>query len=110
MFTASKAGYITMSKLYSTVGLNGINEAAEFLGLKCSYNDDYKKFCQLITSTISELNRKNSTSKYQFNTEFVPKRSGDIKPLLIDSKLLILGQRGASREIVQRERLNKVAA
>ena len=28
MFTASKAGYISMSKLYSTVGLNGINEAA----------------------------------------------------------------------------------
>lgn len=75
MFTASKAGYITMSKLYSTVGLNGINEAAEFLGLKCSYNDCYKKFCQLITGTISELNRKNSTSKYQFNTEFVPAES-----------------------------------
>ncbi len=110
MFTASKAGYISMSKLYSTVGLNGINEAAEFLGLKCSYNDDYKDFCQLITSTISELNRKNSTKKFQFNTEFVPRRGGDVKPLLIDSKLLFLGQRGASREIVQRERLNKVAA
>ena len=75
MFTASKAGYITMSKLYSTVGLNGINEAAEFLGIKCSYNDDYKKFCQLITGTISELNRKNSTKKFQFNTEFVPAES-----------------------------------
>lgn len=110
MFTASKAGYISMSKLYSTVGLNGINEAAEFLGIKCSYNKNYKKFCQLITGTISELNRKNSTKKFQFNTEFVPRRSGDVKPLLIDSKLLILGQRGASREIVQRERLNKAAA
>lgn len=110
MFTASKAGYISMSKLYSTIGLNGINEAAEFLGIECSYNKRYKDFCQLITGTISELNKKNSTKKFQFNTEFVPKRSGDVKPLLIDSKLLILGQRGASREIVQRERLNKVAA
>lgn len=110
MFTASKAGYISMSKLYSTVGLNGINEAAEFLGIKCNYNKDYIAFCQLITGTISELNKKNGTPKFQFNTEFVPKRSGDVKPLLIDSKLLILGQRGASREIVQRERLNKVAA
>lgn len=110
MFTASKAGYISMSKLYSTIGLNGINEAAEFLGIKCSYNKQYKDFCQLITGTISELNKKNSTKKFQFNTEFVPKRSGDVKPLLIDSKLLILGQRGASREIVQRERLNKAAA
>lgn len=75
MFTASKAGYISMSKLYSTIGLNGINEAAEFLGLTCSYNEQYKKFCQLITSTISELNKKNSTNKFQFNTEFVPAES-----------------------------------
>lgn len=75
MFTASKAGYISMAKLYSTIGLNGINEAAEFLGMKCSYNKDYKKFCQLITSTISELNKKNSTKKFQFNTEFVPAES-----------------------------------
>ena len=75
MFTASKAGYISMQKLYSTVGLNGINEAAEFLGMKCSYNEDYKNFCQLITGTISELNRKNSTKKFQFNTEFVPAES-----------------------------------
>lgn len=75
MFTASKAGYIHMDKLYSTVGLNGINEAAEFLGYKCSYNDKYIKFCQLITGTISELNRKNSTKKFQFNTEFVPAES-----------------------------------
>ena len=75
MFTASKAGYISMSKLYSTVGLNGINEAAEFLGIKCSYNENYKKFCQLITGTISELNRKNSTKKFKFNQEFVPAES-----------------------------------
>lgn len=75
MFTASKAGYISMKKLYSTIGLNGINEAAEFLGMKCTYNEDYKKFCQLITSTISELNRKNSTKEFQFNTEFVPAES-----------------------------------
>ena len=75
MFTASKAGYISMSKLYSTVGLNGINEAAEYLGIKCSYNDEYKTLCQLITGTISELNRKNSTKRFQFNTEFVPAES-----------------------------------
>ncbi len=75
MFTASKAGYISMQKLYSTVGLNGINEAAEFLGMKCSYNEDYKNFCQLITGTISELNHKNSTKKFQFNSEFVPAES-----------------------------------
>lgn len=70
--TASTAGYISMKKLYSTIGLNGINEAAMFLGMKVSYNDEYKDFCRLITGTISELNKKNSTPDYQFNQEFVP--------------------------------------
>lgn len=75
MFTASNAGYITMKKLYSTVGLNGINEAAEFLGMKCSYNEDYKNFCNLITKTISDLNKEEGTKRFMFNTEFVPAES-----------------------------------
>jgi len=70
--TASTAGYISMKKLYSTIGLNGINEAAMFLGIDVSYNEEYKDFCRLITGTISELNKKNSTPDYQFNQEFVP--------------------------------------
>lgn len=75
MFTASKAGYISMRKLYSTIGLNGVNEAAEFMGLKCTYNEDYKKFCHLITKTISDLNKEEGTKKFMFNTEFVPAES-----------------------------------
>lgn len=70
--TASKAGYIKMNKLYSTIGINGCNEAAMFLNINVSYNKEYKDFCRLITGTISELNKKNSTPEYQFNQEFVP--------------------------------------
>ena len=70
--TASTAGYISMSKLYSTIGLNGINEAALFLGMEVSYNKEYKDFCRLITGTISELNRKNGKPGFLFNQEFVP--------------------------------------
>lgn len=98
MLTASKAGYISMKDLFSTIGINGINEAAEFLGIKCNYNEDYKEFCRLITGTISEQNKLHSTPSFKFNQEFVPKRSGHIKPLLIDLKLLIIGQQGASKE------------
>ena len=98
MLTASKAGYISMKDLFSTIGINGINEAAEFIGLKCSYNNDYKDFCRLITGTISEQNKFHSTPLFKFNQEFVPKRSGHIKPLLIDLKLLIIGQQGASKK------------
>ena len=73
LMTASNAGYISMSRLYSTIGINGINEAAEFLGMKCSYNDDYKHFCRLVTGTISRMNKENSKDKrFLFNQEFVP--------------------------------------
>ena len=72
MLNASTAGYISMHKLFSTIGINGLNEAAEFLGIKCNYNDEYKEFCRLITGTISEQNKLHSTADFQFNTELVP--------------------------------------
>ena len=72
MLNASTAGYINMHKLFSTIGINGLNEAAEFLGIKCNYNEKYKDFCRLITGTISEQNKKHSTKDFMFNTELVP--------------------------------------
>ena len=84
--TASTAGYISMNKLYSTIGLNGINEAAMFLGIDVSYNDNYKNFCRFITGTISDLNKKNSTPSFQFNQEFVPAESLGSKNFLWDLK------------------------
>lgn len=72
MLNASTAGYINMHKLFSTIGINGLNEAAEFLGIKCNYNEEYKEFCRLITGTISEQNKIHSSKDFQFNTELVP--------------------------------------
>ena len=72
MLTASNAGYISMKDLFSTIGLNGLNEAAEFLGIKCNYNSEYKDFCNLILGTISEQNKLHSTKEFKFNTEIVP--------------------------------------
>lgn len=76
MITASNAGYIYMKKLYSTIGINGLNEAARFLGLEVSNNDLYIKFLQLVLSTIKEANAENSVhdKKYPvlFNSEVVP--------------------------------------
>lgn len=72
MLNASKSGYIKMNKLYSTIGENGINEAAEFIGLTCNYNKPYMDFCRLVTGTISEQNKLHSVKNFQFNQEFVP--------------------------------------
>ena len=76
MFAASNGGYIHISKLYSTIGINGLNEAARFLGLEVSNNKSYIEFLQLILGTIKEQNKNHSiTDKkrpFIFNSEVVP--------------------------------------
>ena len=93
-----KAGFIDLNKQYLTIGLNGLNQAAEFLGISCNDNKEYKDFCQLIFSIIKENNTKNkgkfNNHVLTFNTECVPKLCGHVKPLLIGSKLLIKDNEG----------------
>jgi len=76
MFAASNGGYIHISKLYSTIGINGLNEAARFLGMKVSNNPEYIEFLQLILSTIKEQNKLHSIHDrkrpFLFNSEVVP--------------------------------------
>ena len=72
LLTAYSAGFIDLKKQYLTIGVNGLNQAAEFLGLKCNKNDDYKSFCNLIFSTIKEQNQLHKTKDIMFNTEFTP--------------------------------------
>lgn len=76
MFAASNGGYIHISKLYSTIGINGLNEAARFLGLKVGNNPEYIEFLQLILGTIKEENKKHSIHDkkrpFLFNSEVVP--------------------------------------
>ncbi len=76
MFAASNGGYIHISKLYSTVGINGLNEAAKFLGLEVSNNKEYVEFLQLILGTIKEQNKAHSihdaNRPFLFNSEVVP--------------------------------------
>lgn len=76
MFTSSNGGYIHISKLYSTIGLNGLNEAARFLGLKVSNNPEYIEFLQLILGTIKEQNKihaiHDKKRPFLFNSEVVP--------------------------------------
>ena len=72
MFTSVTGGFINFERLYSTIGLNGINEAAEYVGLKCNYNKDYVDFLVRITSFIRNFCSQNSTPKFQLNFEVVP--------------------------------------
>lgn len=74
-----KAGFIDLNKQYLTIGLNGLNQAAEYLGLECHKNDDYSKFCRFIFGTVKEENEKHKTKKATFNTEQVPAESLAVK-------------------------------
>ena len=99
-----KAGFINLDKQYLTIGLNGLNQAAEFFGIECSVNKRYEKFCQTIFGYIKQKNQEAAGMfnghKLTFNTECVPRLSGHVKPLLIDSKLLIKDNEGQAITIM----------
>lgn len=84
LLTVYTAGFINLKKQYLTIGVNGVIEAAEFLGIPVNDNPTYREFMQSILKTISDENRKAKTKELMFNTEFVPKTCGHVKPNLID--------------------------
>lgn len=79
LLTVYNAGFIDMKKQYLTIGINGLNQAAEYLGMKCNKNKNYEDFCSLIFSIIKEQNTLHKTDDCMFNTEFVPAESAAIK-------------------------------
>lgn len=78
-YASSNGGFINIKDLYSTIGINGLNEAARFLGLEVSNNPDYIQFLQLVLGTIKEQNKKHSIHDkkrpFLFNSECVPAES-----------------------------------
>ena len=86
MLDVYDAGFIDMKKQYLTVGVNGITDAAEFLGLKVNVNDEYKEFVNNILETINICNRKDRTRECMYNTEFVPGENLSAKNYKWDKK------------------------
>lgn len=80
LLTAYSAGFISLDKQFVTIGINGLNEAAEFLGLTVSNNEDYLNFVAGFLNVIKTLN-KEAKAKYhiKFNTELVPAENLGVK-------------------------------
>lgn len=72
MLDVYQAGFIDMKRQYLTIGVNGLTDAAEFLGLTISPNPEYNEFVDIILETINRSNKKDKTPDTMFNTEFVP--------------------------------------
>ena len=73
------AGYINISRQYLTIGINGLVEAAEFMGLKITPNDDYKHFVQGILGLIEKYNKQYRTKDVMFNCEMIPAENVGVK-------------------------------
>lgn len=80
MLPAYDANFISMKKQYLTIGINGVLESAEALGLTPGDNDAYKSYLKEVLQVIYNKNRE-ATKKYGllFNTEFVPAEGLGIK-------------------------------
>ncbi len=73
------AGYINMSRQYLTIGVNGLVEAAEFMGLQITPNEKYKNFVQGILSIVEKLNKQYRTKDVLFNCEMIPAENVGVK-------------------------------
>ena len=73
------AGYINIKRQYLTIGVNGIVEAAESLGITISDNEEYCLFVERILSLIEHYNKKYRTKDLLFNCEMIPAENVGVK-------------------------------
>ena len=73
------SGYINMSRQYLTIGVNGLVEAAEALGIEINDNSRYTDFVQEVLGLIEEYNKKYRTKDVMFNCEMIPAENVGVK-------------------------------
>ena len=73
------AGYINMSRQYLTIGVNGMVEAAEFLGIKITPNEEYRNFVRGVLGVIEKFNKQYRTTDLMFNCEMIPAENVGVK-------------------------------
>ena len=73
------AGYINLSRQYLTVGVNGLVEAAESLGIPINDNAEYVEFVQNVLGLIERYNKKYRSKDLMFNCEMIPAENVGVK-------------------------------
>ncbi len=73
------AGYINMGRQYLTIGVNGLVEAAEFMGLTINDNPDYLHFVQTVLGLVEKYNKMYRTKELMFNCEMIPAENVGVK-------------------------------
>lgn len=73
------AGYINLSRQYLTIGVNGLVEAAEFLGIAIKDSKEYVTFVQNVLGLIEKYNKKYRSKDVMFNCEMIPAENVGVK-------------------------------
>ena len=73
------AGYINIGRQYLTIGVNGLVEAAEFLGIVINDNPKYEAFIQNVLGVVEKYNMKYRTKDTLFNCEMIPAENVGVK-------------------------------
>jgi ribonucleoside-triphosphate reductase (formate) len=73
------AGYININRQYLTIGVNGLVEAAEFLGMPITDNPKYAEFVQGVLGQVEKYNKKYRTKEVLFNCEMIPAENVGVK-------------------------------
>lgn len=74
-------GYINIKRQYLTIGVNGLVEAAEFLGYEISDNLPYKSFVQDVLGMVEAANKgyRDKKEGLTFNCEMIPAENVGVK-------------------------------
>ncbi len=73
------AGYINIGRQYLTIGINGLVEAAEFMGLQITDNPQYLNFVQTVLGLVEKYNKQYRTKDVLFNCEMIPAENVGVK-------------------------------
>ena len=73
------AGYINIGRQYLTIGINGMVEAAEFMGIEITDNPKYLAFVQEILGLVEKKNKEYHTKDVLFNCEMIPAENVGVK-------------------------------
>lgn len=73
------SGYINLGRQYLTIGVNGLVEAAEFLGIEIKDNTEYASFVKDVLGLVERYNKKYRSKDAMFNCEMIPAENVGVK-------------------------------
>ena len=73
------SGFINIKRQYLTIGVNGLVEAAEFMGIPINDNPQYVEFVQNVLGVVEKYNKQYRTKDVLFNCEMIPAENVGVK-------------------------------